>query len=265
MKRMVALWVTAIVAALFTTSVLAANLPVKAPPAPVVAAPVYDWSGFYAGAGAGYSRGSFGWAYTNPVPSNCCAPFSSSESDTVLSGIFGAQVQFSFLVLGVDATVSDFINNHFATQQFCVVTVPAAVCQVRLQTTDTVGGRGGFAWTNWLFYGEGGWAHTTVDSRVSTVTAPSFDVATAGRNGTYWGAGIDYMAGVIPHFAFIIGVEYQHIDFHNTTLFSPLDNFNVCPPGANCRNISAKEDIVRVRLTGKWNPFDVGVAGPVRY
>src|SRR5215472_14839608 len=136
------LTILAAIATLFATSIWAANLPVKAPPAPVMAAPVYDWSGFYGGVGAGWSRGSFNWAYTNPSPVTCCAPFSASETDTVLSGIFGAQVQFGgVFVIGVEATVSDFINNNFATGRFpsCIGNNdPAVFCQVRLETTDTV-------------------------------------------------------------------------------------------------------------------------------
>jgi outer membrane immunogenic protein len=257
------------IAALFVTPVFAANLPLKAPPAPVVAATTYDWSGFYGGIGAGWAKEHFDWQYTNPVPVTCCSPFSASVDGTILSTILGAQVQFSYFVIGVEGTLSNLINNdRFASAGFpsCVgFNVPAAVCEAQLGRTSTVGGRGGLAWQQWLVYGEGGWAHTTVETRLALITNTTnpFDDTSATQNGTYWGAGIDYMAGVIPHFAFIIGVEYQHIDFGTATHLSPLDAFNVCPPGVNCRNITAKEDIVRVRLTGKWNPFEYAAPAPV--
>ena len=47
----------------------------------------------------------------------------------------------------------------------------------------------------------------------------------------------------------------QHLDFGTTLEFSPLDGFGPCPPGVNCRNITAVEDIFRVRLSAKINPF----------
>jgi outer membrane immunogenic protein len=254
------LTVFAAIAMLFATPVWAAEMPVKAPPAPVAPPVIYDWSGFYGGVGAGWSRGSFDWTFLNPAPVTCCTAFSVSETDTVLSGIFGAQVQFGFFVIGAEATVSDFINNNFATNNLCNVLVPAVHCGVRLRDTDTFGGRGGFTWTNWLFYGEGGWARTAVNSRLSrvspTATDPIADNFSVNKDGTYWGAGIDYMAGTFTHVAFIMGVEYQHINFGTETHFSSVDTFNLCPAAAfSCRSISAKEDIVRVRLTAKWNPF----------
>lgn len=257
----------AAIVALFVTPVLAANLPVKAPPAPVAVAPTYDWSGFYGGVGLGWAQSSFGWAYTNPVPVTCCTPFSERSNDAFLSTILGAQVQFSYFVIGVEGSLGSFINNDFASFPGCVNTNLTAVCDSRFDRTSTFGGRGGLAWQQWFVYGEGGWARTTIDTRLTTVlngTNP-FDDGSAGQNGTYWGAGLDYMVwpGLIPHFAFVLGVEYQHLDFGTHTILSSLDAFNVCPPGVNCRSISAKADIVRVRLTGKWNPFEYAAPAPV--
>ena len=53
----------------------------------------------------------------------------------------------------------------------------------------------------------------------------------------------------------IAGLEYQHIDLGTQLELSPLDGFNPCPPGVNCRSVKATEDIVRFRLSFKINPF----------
>ena len=53
----------------------------------------------------------------------------------------------------------------------------------------------------------------------------------------------------------IVGAEYQHIDLGTRLHLAPLDGFRACPPGVNCRNIGATEDIVRARLSLKINPF----------
>src|ERR1700733_12612634 len=46
--------VVATLAALVSTSAFAADMPLKAPPAPV---PIYDWNGFYFGGNVGYGGG----------------------------------------------------------------------------------------------------------------------------------------------------------------------------------------------------------------
>ena len=53
----------------------------------------------------------------------------------------------------------------------------------------------------------------------------------------------------------IAGLEYQHLDLGTQLHNSRLDAFSACPPGVNCRNVSATQDIVRFRLSVKINPF----------
>ena len=272
----------AAIATLFATPVWAANMPVKAPPAPVPPAPVYDWSGFYGGIGAGWSRTNLNWAFTNPTPAISGAPFSASVTDAIGGPITGVQFEFYHIVIGVDATLNSFFNedNKFATVGFpsCLrlAAFPNARCQVGGgNSTWTAGGRAGLAldglltgvpWTgSVLIYGEGGWAHTDFEARLSTLANPVFDDASIGARGTYWGVGFDYMAWTMPHFALILGLEYQRINFGTQTITSALDTpaFSPCPPGNFCRNISATEDIFRIRLTGKWNPFEYAAAPAV--
>jgi hypothetical protein len=61
------------------------------------------------------------------------------------------------------------------------------------------------------------------------------------------------MAWKGPYAGVILGVEYQHIDLGSRLHMSTaLDGpGNPCPPGVNCRNISATEDLVRGRLSLK--------------
>jgi hypothetical protein len=57
----------------------------------------------------------------------------------------------------------------------------------------------------------------------------------------------------------IAGIEYQHVDVGTAYHASSADAFGPSPPGVNGRNISATEDIVRARLSLK---FDVpGILG----
>ena len=45
----------------------AADMAVKARPAPVVAA-IYDWSGIYVGGSLGWEQDRFHWAFAPPIP-----------------------------------------------------------------------------------------------------------------------------------------------------------------------------------------------------
>jgi opacity protein-like surface antigen len=82
MKKLL-LGIAAIVA-LFTAPALAADMPLKAPPAVVSAE--YNWSGFYVGANAGWMESNFHWQYTNPAPATCCAPFSAMSAMLLSAG-----------------------------------------------------------------------------------------------------------------------------------------------------------------------------------
>ncbi len=241
--------------ALIVTPALAADMPVKAPAAPVVS-PEYNWSGFYVGANAGWVDSSYNWRYTTPVPVTCCAPFSASVTDAIIGGHVGAQWQWSHIVVGIEGAASGFVNGSWASGAGCVNTVPAAVCQIQPQEVETLGGRLGYAWSNWLIYGDGGGARSSVASRLNIPGVFIIDNTEATyKNGWYAGAGVEYVLMRGSFFDLIGGLEYQHIDLRNQVQLSSLDGFTACPPGDNCRNISAKEDLVRFRLSVKWNPF----------
>ena len=97
---------TAIAAAIasFATCIAAqaADLPMEPVyKAPVVAA-VYNWTGFYIGANAGY-----GWGNQDPfgVLTNRFDAFSVPFSGWMLGGTAGAQIQSGHVVMGVEADI----------------------------------------------------------------------------------------------------------------------------------------------------------------
>jgi outer membrane immunogenic protein len=246
----------AVVAALLAVSApaVAADMPVKA--APVVAAP-YNWSGFYVGGNAGWIRDSFDWRYTNPSPPTCCAPFSQSVDDATFGGHAGLQVQFGRIVLGVETAV---LAGSQSTASFTGCVAPNSLtiaCQIERQTTYTAGGRIGWAWDNWLLFGGGGGAWANVRSNLFAPGPPGlvFDMTVARYSGWYAGGGFEYVAYRGSLADIIVGAEYQHIDLGTKFHFAPLDGFAPSPPGVNGRNISATEDLVRARVSVKWNPF----------
>jgi outer membrane immunogenic protein len=254
MKKLL-LGIAAIVA-LFTAPALAADMPLKAPPAVVSAE--YNWSGFYVGANAGWMESNFHWQYTNPSPATCCAPFSADVSNAIIGGQIGAQWQWSHIVLGVEAAVDDFINRNKATGPGCVAPNSLTIsCEITPNSLGTVGGRLGYAWSNWLIFGDAGgaWSSVSTNLNANVGTAPLFDFTGAKHSGWYAGGGIEYVLVRGSLVDLIGGLEYQHIDLGSQVESSPLDANRACPPGVNCRNVGATEDLVRVRLSVKINPF----------
>jgi outer membrane immunogenic protein len=239
-------------AAVIAEPAMAADMPVKAPAPAAVS--YYDWTGVYLAAGVGTQRTKIDWTYTNPAPATCCAPFSDTYNDTNFGGFAGAQIQWGWLVVGVEAGASNATGSNYATGQGCVAPNSfTTACQARISSPLlTAGGKLGIAWGNWLFYGDGGYATAQTHSQLRAGSGLIFDgTARTHKNGWYAGAGLDYMIykGVLVDA--IVGLEYQHVDLAEELHFSPLDVFNVCPPGVNCRNIRAKEDIFRARLAIK--------------
>jgi outer membrane immunogenic protein len=98
--------VTAVAVAASTGAVFAADLPMMAP-APVVAAPAYDWTGFYAGVNAGYGWGAIANSY-NLDPAS---PTPTAQPDYNVAGaLAGAQLgylsQQGNFVLGIEGRVN---------------------------------------------------------------------------------------------------------------------------------------------------------------
>lgn len=239
---------------------LAADLPVKAPPP--VAPPPFDWGGLYVGASADWFESRTRWHYTNPVPATLM-PFSNTDNEFAWGIHGGAQWQWSWFVLGVDADYTipstQFrgpLSNGTATS-VCTANVGQA-CQTRMSNITMAGGRAGFAWNDWLFFGEGGWASGTIESRVLNTPGTIADTANNSdyRNGWYAGGGVNYAIYKTALMDVIIGADYRHIDLRTHFQPSSLDTFGPAPPGINGRNIGGTADMVRFTVdlkTNGWN------------
>jgi outer membrane immunogenic protein len=182
----------------------------------------YDWTGVYGGINAGWVRDDYHWAYGNPSPPTCCQPFSVNRDTWSVGGHLGAQYQFNHFVLGVEGAIFTAADDVASFTGCVAPNSLTTACQIKRQTTYTAGGRVGYAWGNWLLFGDGGGAWADVHSNL-----------------------------LAPPTLIDLGTKLH--------LSTQLDGGLACPPGVNCRNIGATEDLVRARLSVKINPFHTGV------
>jgi outer membrane immunogenic protein len=215
------LCLSAIASALFASgSVYAADLPLKAPPAPVVAG--YDWSGLYIG---GHIGG--GWA-TNDMSDPGLGiigvllgvpPVQTTDSSGFLGGIQGGwNYQIGRLVVGteVDFSWTD-INGTSTAGILAGAGSRSLTANTDWSGTSTV--RLGYARDRWMFYSKAGaaWAHTnyTDNWAITGLGTPLF-TGTGAQTRVGWtvGAGVEW--------AFwnnwSAKVEYDYLDFGSRTV-----------------------------------------------
>ena len=255
---------TAIFSAAFISQALAADMAARTrpAPAPVMAAPVYNWSGFYIGAHGGYA-----WGRNDSDSFFASGALSSSttrETDGWFAGgQIGANWQFhpNWLV-GVEADLSG--ANIKGTLTNCTVTG----CSTADSTNDwfgTLRGRLGVVFGPVLVYGTGGgaWMDNSVSRTitcngagcpaVSTASVLVGQTATASSTLTGWvvGGGVEW--GFAP--GWTAKLEYQHMEFNYSY------DFNYSLAGA-FRRIDSDYHVDTIRV-GINYLFNWGGAGPV--
>jgi outer membrane immunogenic protein len=187
---------------------LGADLPAYSK-APVVATPLYDWSGFYVGV---FGGGGFGnHNLNNALGPAGFANFTINYDSTggIAGGEVGYNAQSGNIVFGVEADgFWSGIKGSDATQ-FNQGTLPiAAIDATKLRYGATIRARGGIAVDRLLLFFDGGWA---LGSLLHTNTAPGIgvDSFTVHRSGIAAGGGIAYAItnNLIGKF------EYRYYDF----------------------------------------------------
>jgi outer membrane immunogenic protein len=152
----------------------------------VAVAPVYNWTGFYVGAHAGWVWADVDAATSSSGLAAALTPFSTSiDGDGgMLGGQIGFNYQFSNIVIGLEADLSWTGVDGSAT--VAPLTLGGAVVPGSFHTTSydmnwfgTVRGRLGFAANNLLLYVTGGLAFGDIDaSTVTTSAVPGIGVVT---------------------------------------------------------------------------------------
>jgi len=167
--------ISAVVAAIFATSVSAADLIIEDPVLPTVEAATMDWTGPYLGAHVGYGAGTVNWS---TLPTGFFT--GDYEVDGWLAGVQGGyNWQFDSFVLGVDASIE-------WTDISGVDDNPAISREINW--AGALRGKAGVAFDSLLVYGAAGFAFAN-----STGTSVFSSEDTQTHTGWTVGVGIEAM------------------------------------------------------------------------
>jgi outer membrane immunogenic protein len=233
--------------ALAAGSAMAADMPVKARPAPAVVA-VYSWTGFYIGA-----NGGWGWSDLDFLTA-AGTDISHKGKGPVIGGQIGYNFQVANnFVLGVEVD-ADYAN---ITGQ---VSCPNAAFNCRHQLSALVSARGriGYLVTpQALLYGTGGGAWTRVRyDAVSVATGlanPGGFVTRDDHTGWVAGGGLEYKFAN----SWSVRAEYLYYAFDKKTL-------DCTPLGGAAANCNFEPTVHTVRVGFNWH-FNVPSAVVARY
>jgi outer membrane immunogenic protein len=166
-------------------------MPLKAPPPPV-----WTWTGIYFGLDAGYGAvtpndpltvtNNFGSTTTFPTTLHPTGAFAGAE--------IGANYQFNFLVVGLEAdaqaaNISGAYNNVFDTPGGNIASRSMSV-----NAFGTLRGRIGLALGPALLYGTGGFADTNI-SNFWQINSVATAQQTTNKTGSVWGGGVEFALG----------------------------------------------------------------------
>jgi len=215
--------------------------------APVVVAPIYDWTGFYIGANGGWGQSRDCWSFV--VPGTILNEGCASRSGGVLGGQIGYRWQTAQFVFGVEA-MGDWADIHGSR----VSTInPLFNTSARVDAIGLFTGQIGYAWNNALFYVKGGAA--TARSFVD-VTNIATGVTAGGASSTRWGGtvGLGFEYGFSPNWT--VGLEYDRL-FMGTS----NNSFSVNPLLAGAVNeIRQDIDLLTIRVNYKFGGYGPVVA-----
>jgi high affinity Mn2+ porin len=209
---------------------MAADMPLKAPAAPLT----FDWTGFYLGGHFGYAAGTSSWT-ENPVGTpgagvsgslDLFQPFNPFDE----AGSYFAGVQAGYnrmlpnrVVLGVEGDVSfpSFPNlSGISIGGASTFVTPALGPETYSETvlhSGTLRGRIGYAPGSWLFYATAGFAWTYDSLTLTQLANGTTESAFHWRLG--WAAGAGVEAPVAPHWT--MKVEYLFTDYGRSGVTFP--------------------------------------------
>lgn len=255
----------------FIGAASAADMPTKAPP--MVAA--YNWSGWYAGlnAGAAVDAARVNTSIVSNATGNYFADSSVPLVNAAGAHTFhtpgftgGAQLgynhQMSNLLVGVetDFNYMGLKGSNTTTAPYAPQFAPSVFTITQSVKTDwlyTLRGRVGYAANNWLFYGTGGLAVTSIKYNAlftDTFGTGATETGSINKTKAGWtaGAGVEYALMGGP---WTVKVEYLHVDFGSASTTSNNLTFAGVgfPLSVFAHSVRLSDDIVRAGVNYRFS------------
>jgi outer membrane immunogenic protein len=212
--------------------------------APAVAAPIYDWSGFYVGLNGG-GASSHQCLTVTSVAGNAVFP-NSEGCHNATGGLAGGQAgyrwQMANWVFGLEAQ-GDWASLKGSTASLAAI-IPFTN-QTRIDALGLFTGQAGYAWNNVLVYVKGGAAVT--DNKYSsffTATGIQFNQASDSRWGGVVGTGLEI--GFAPNWS--VAIEYDHLFMGNPSVTFPASAIAV----TRSDNIRQDVDMATARVNYRF-------------
>jgi outer membrane immunogenic protein len=219
---------------------LAARPYTKAPP--MMAAAMYDWSGFYIGANGGWGTSHKCWDFTAGTltrPEGC-----HDATGGVAGGQVGYRWQAGAFVFGLEAQ-GDWANLRGSNVSSFL---PTFTNRSKIDAFGLFTGQVGYAWNSALLYAKGGAA--VVDERFDIRFVADNTIAGVSGTQTRWGAtaGAGVEIGFAPNWS--AAVEYDH-------LFRQETRTDFTTPSAGgllfaTKPIRQDADLVTARINYRW-------------
>jgi len=208
-----------IATSLFAGSAFGADLPSRNE-APFYPAPLFTWTGFYAGINGGLGIGGF---------TGGGSPYFSNASGALAGGTIGYNYQGGPIVVGIEADL-DWADINGSSAPFLGVRGSGTVDE-----TNTIRGRLGYSFDRALIYATGGWAGGSVTGNLANFgSSPNLLINESHYlNGYAVGAGIEY--SITPRIS--VKAEYLFNSLSPNGYFG--GTFNAINSGVNFSTLRA--------------------------
>jgi len=208
MRRPSAALIAASVTFVFSQVASAADLPVKAAPAPIPVKLPYDWAGLYVGGHLGYL-----WGRTHVEEDGVTTD--DAPTNGIIGGVLaGYNWQRGPAVFGLEGDFGWTNANGTGAAPPVIVTtttITQAPNTYDVRWTSHIRGRLGYALDNWLFYIAGGLAVADFKFQEGAITTTTTTRTIVGAKYVGWSIGGGVEVGITRN---VVGrVEYLYDDF----------------------------------------------------
>jgi outer membrane immunogenic protein len=229
----------------------AADIPRPVYKAAPVVAPMYNWSGFYAGGQAGWAWSDSTWA-TNATNNAVFVTENHSADSWIAGGQLGLRWQAGAWVFGVEGMWSGVdLNTNEISPTLAATGRPNRFRGTDISSIYSVTGQLGYAWDRFLVYAKGGWAGGEIDRTTLNANNGTFSAISQNASGWTVGGGAEWAIGN----GWSVAIEYAYYDLDAGAVDAVQSNGNQFTYGGS--NSEIHTIVGRLNYTFNWGKTPV--------